>query len=97
MTTLIPKSDKQREEYLEDQNFPGYYGSYFNSDKIMLVRNFSIGIKNSTKEMYQWQTKDMCFKHIGRSVTIENAFKNPDQPIYKFDSLVELATWMEED
>ena len=95
MKKLEKKPSTDQVEYIEDQKFPGYYGSVWGEDKkkIMLIRNNDMQTQHA-EDMYQWLTADLCFIHIGRFETVKKALIRNNTDIYKFDSLVELASWM---
>ena len=79
-----------------EATWPGFYGSIRNGERLMLIRNWPIYTHDEgIKDLYQWQRNDLTFIAIGKESTIQKIFKCSIQQIYKFDSLTELASWME--
>jgi len=93
---MIPRESTEV-VYLEDATFPNHFGAIWEDKKVMLVRNMDMGIdEDNQKCLFQWHTDNMCFLHIGRPNTLNEALTECGlDEVFQFDTLVELATWME--
>ena len=96
------KKRSECDTYLEDAKWnDGFFGGIWERslgdiERLMLVKYFraSESTLSDDKTLYGWHDKNMCFFHIGKFIKFDKAM-NEVQTVYRFDTLKELAAWME--
>ena len=100
MVELKKRSDCKL--YVEDAKWgDGFFGAEWNriedsSEKLMLIKYYKTDrlVTSTDKSLYGWHDKNLVFFHIGKFTMFEKAMKEVEK-VYRFDSMEELAKWME--